>query len=273
MTFAWTDREGCHHSLDDPAPIVAEAEAIAREIDRLVPGIENADLKIRDTARRLIAPLIARLEARNADLDRWNAHADRQTIAAATELVEQIERLPAMIPAVTLVVALNDEHDQMLATTSGAPQTRASILVGRATATQRRAFMAIDIRSMPPETMTRAEAWTALGEEPRFARRRSDTNGWFAWTDRHAHAHRLVDPLPIERELVGLAGELAAMLPALRDHRAPDVLFATVQAAATRWQRLTIIQQDLGRFGREAEARDVEQCKQFAADWRSKRNK
>lgn len=273
MTFAWIDRMGRHHSLDDPAPIVAEAEAIAREIDRLVPGIENSDLKIRDTARQLIVPLVARLEARNADLDRWNAHANRQTVAAATELAGQIERLPATIAAVTLVVALHDEHDRMLATTSGAPQTRASILAGRATVTQRRAFMAIDIRSMPPETMTRGEAWTALGEEPRFARRRSDTDGWFAWADRQAHAHRLVDPLPIERELVGLAGELAEMLPALRDHSAPDALFATVQAAATRWERLTILKQDLERFGREAGARDLNECKQFAADWRSKRNK
>ena len=273
MSFAWTDREGRSHLLDDPAPIVAEAEAIAREIDRLVPAIENADLKVRDTARRSIAPLVARLEARNADLDRWNAHADRQTVAAATELVERIEALPVTIAAVTLVVALHDEHDGMLATTSGAPQTRASILAGRATVTQRRAFMAIDIRSMPPETMTRGDAWAALGEEPRFARRRSDTDGWFAWVDRENDTHRLIDPLPIERELVGLADELAATLPALRDHSAPDALFATVQAAATRWQRLTLLQQDLERFAREAETRDLNECKQFAADWRSKRNK
>ncbi len=273
MSFEWIDREGRRHLLDGPAPIVAEAEAVAREIDRLVPGIENADIKIRDTARRLIAPLVARLEARNAELDRWNAHANRQTVAAATELAEQIERLPATIAAVTLAVALHDEHDRMLATTSAAPQTRAGILAGRATVVQRRAFMAIDIRSMPPETMTRGEAKAVLDADPRFARRHSDADGWFSWMDRHGHAHRLVDPLPIERELVGLADELAAMLPTLRDHSQPNAQFKVVTAGVASWQRLTILKQDLERFGREAETRDLNACKQFAVDWRSKRNK
>ena len=273
MNFEWTDREGCLHLLTSPALIVEESDAIERQVDRLLPGLENADVKIADTARRLIAPLVARLEQCSADHDRWDAHADRLTLAAAEELCAQIVTLPDGMADAARVVALHDEHDEMLTSTHGKPEKRASMLADRMTVIQRRAFMAIDILSMPAETVTRGEGKAALDLEPRFARSQADTGGWFGWSDRSGHAHRLVDALPIERELVAVAGELTALLPALRDHSDPVALFTIVEGAVALWGRMSILRYDLERFGCEADARHLGACKQFAVDWRSKRNK
>ena len=184
-------------------------------------------------------------------------------------------RCRVTIAAVTLVVALHDEHDEMLAMTSRHPRgpcQPARGLYDRKL--QRRAFIAIDLRSMPPESMTRGEGKALLDmDQPRFARREADTSGWFAWIDRGGHAHRLVDPLLIEREIVVVAGELTNLRVALGDHGRPDVLFATVEAALTRWQRLIVLKEDLERFSRAADARNLDERKRYAADWRSKRTK
>ena len=49
--FVWTDRQGKRHELDSPAPIEAEATAIAQEMDGYVAMLDNPDRMIRDPAR------------------------------------------------------------------------------------------------------------------------------------------------------------------------------------------------------------------------------
>ncbi len=267
----WTDRDGRRHQLDSPAPIEAEAAAIAEEMDRYVAMLDNPDRMIRDPARAAIRKLQPRLDQLRDDLARWNAHAVAVTRAEAAKLAEHIDRLPAMIADITLVVALHGEHERILAATAGAPETRAQILAAPMTALQRRAIAACESRTAPPDTATRGEAKAWLDEQTRFARRAQADDGWFAWIDRNGHAHRLPDPLAIEREVAIIAGELAELRPALADSSAPDALYKAVNAAFASWERLQILQGDLERFESEDTAREDAAWNNYAADWRSKR--
>lgn len=137
---------------------------------------------------------------------------------------------------------------------------------------QRQAIAACASRTAPPDTATRGEAKTWLDAQPRFARGSQVDGGWFGWVDRNGHAHRLIDPLPIEREAAGIAKELAALRAALTGTETADALYEAVDAGVASWERLKILQGDLERFDREATAREDTAWTANAADWRSKRN-
>lgn len=270
--FVWIDRDGQRHELDSPAPIEAEAAAIAQEMDSCVIMLDSPDRMIRDPARSAAGRLKHRLERLRVDLVRWNDHAVALTRAEAAKLARQIDRLPITVADVALVVALHDEHDGMVEMTVGAPNTRADILAGPATALQRRAIEACGSRAAPIDP-TRAEAKVWLDDQPRFARSGAVDGGWFAWVDRNEHAHRLGDPLPIEREVVAIAGELAVLSESLGDTANADTLYTVVILGIASWERLQILQGDLERFDREATAREDAAWSTYAADWRSKRTK
>jgi hypothetical protein len=273
VSFSWRDRDGQSHDLAGFEPIVAEAESISREIDDLVALIESEERMIRDPARALLQPLQARLEELGRDVARWNGYASAETRRAADALLREIDALLGKIAVVALVVAVHDEHQRMMDVTLGAPKTRADILAAGMTFTQQRAIAACKSRTPPPKGASRAEAKTWLDRQPMFARASSVEGGWFAWIDRHGHAHRLLDSLPIEREVVALAADLSAMRASLGNTDDPVALYSAVETASGWAERLSDLQDDLERFDREAEARDLAECKAYAADWRAKRTK
>ncbi|MGY4396700.1 hypothetical protein ACVWZA_001885 [Sphingomonas sp. UYAg733] len=269
--FVWTDREGERHELDSPAKIEAEVAAIEQEKDRYVAMLDHPDRMIRDPARTAIGKFQPRLEQLRHDLGRWNEHAVAVTRAEAAKLAEQIDRLPAMIADFQLVVALHGEHDRLTVVTAGSPATRTQLLAEPMTDLQRRVIAACASRTAPSHTASRGEAKAWLDQQPRFARGGQGDGGWFAWADRAGHAHRLADPLAIEREVVGVAKELAELRPALTGNSAPDAVYAAINSGIASWERLRILQGDLERFEREDIAREDAAWTNYAADWRSKR--
>lgn len=269
--FVWTDRDGQDWFLDNPAPIEAEATEVATELDRYVDILEGPERALRETARTAIRNLQPRLDQLHSDLGRWNAHALASTRAEANALAGHIERLPAMIGDVLLVVDLHGEHARLLAITADGPDMRQRMLAEPMTALQRQAIAACASRTAPAETATRGEAKTWLDAQPRFARGGQVDGGWFAWIDRNDHAHRLSDPLPIEREVAGIAKELAGLRPALTGTGTVDALYDAVDAGFASWERLQILRGDLERYDREATAREDAAWTAYAADWRSKR--
>lgn len=273
MSFTWKDRDDRSHELASFEPIVVEAETISREIDDLVALLESEDRMIRDPARALLRPLQARLTVLNKDVERWNAYANAATRRAADALLAEIDTLPDRIAAVALVVAVHDDHQRMIDVTEGAAKTRADILASGMTLAQQRAIAACRSRTPPPGSSSRGEAKAWLDEQPLFARASAVDGGWFAWTDRHGDAHRLLDPLAIEREVVAIAADLSAVRPSLASTGDPAALYSAVETASGWAERISILRGELERFDREAEARDLAQCKAYAADWRSKRTK
>lgn len=273
MSFAWTDREGRIHQLNDPQPILAEAEVFAREIDRLVGLLENAERAVRDGARVVIGAAQARLDVLLADCERWNDYATGITRQAALDMVEKIDRLPVLLARVMLVVALHDEQRLLVEQTAGLPAVRAERLAAPMTDTQRQAIAACNRRSPLPATASRSEAMSWLDQQPQFARQPDGDDGWFAWVDRHDYAHRLAGPLRIETEMVTVARELRGMRVKLAGPSAPDLLYSCANEAGALWEHLSNLQAELERLDREAEARDLAECKAYAADWRSKRNR
>lgn len=268
--FIWTDRDGHRHQLDGPRLIEAEAEAVMTEMDQYVTILDNPDPMLSNPARAAIRRLQPRLEQLRADIARWNDHALAILRSEAAALAEQINGLPASIAEVQLVVELHNEHDRMIAQTSGSATSRSYVLAGAASTLQLRAMQAAGWRGAP-EPPTRADAKAWLDEQPRFARGSAVDGGWFAWEDRHGHTHRVSDPLDIEREVVSIARELAELRTTLRGSTDGIALHAALDSGVASWKRLQILQGDLERFEREAQARDQAAWKAYAADWRSKR--
>ena len=126
--FVWTDRDARRHELGSPARIEAEAAAIAQEMDRYMDILDGGDRMLRDTARTAIRRLQSRLEQLRADLLRWNDHALAAIRAAAATLAEQIERLPATIADVLLVVELHGEQARFRAIAGDSPDMQARML-------------------------------------------------------------------------------------------------------------------------------------------------
>lgn len=269
--FVWTDSDGQEQKLDNPTRIEAEATAVATELDRYIDILEGPERALRDTARAAINSIQPRLKQLRSDLARWNDHALAVTRAEATKLAEQIDRLPAAIADALLVVELHGEHSRLLAITTDAPDMRARRLAEPMTAHQRQAITAWASRTAPADTATRGEAKTWLDAQPRFARGGPVDGGWFGWVDRKGYAHRLTDPLAIEREVASIAKELAGLRPALTDPGTIEALYDAVNAGVASWERLQILQGDLERFDREATAREETAWTAYAADWRSKR--
>lgn len=269
--FVWTDRDGRDWELNSPTRIEAEAAAVATELDRYVDILEGPERALRDTARAAISRVQPRLKQLHSDLAHWNDHALAVTRAEATKLAEQIDRLPAAIADALLVVELHGEHGRLLAITTDAPDMRARRLAEPMTAHQRQAITACASRTAPADTATRGQAKTWLDAQPRFARGGPVDGGWFGWVDRKGYAHRLTDPLAIEREVASIAKELAGLRPALTEPGTIDALYDAVDAGVASWERLQILQGDLQRFDREATAREDTAWTAYAADWRSKR--
>ncbi|MET0374076.1 MAG: hypothetical protein ABW128_07450 [Rhizorhabdus sp.] len=269
--FVWPDRDGQRHELDSPAMIEAEVAEVAREMDGYVALLDNPDRMLRDPARTAIGWLRPRLVQLRADLVRWNEHAVAIIRGEAMNLAGRIERLPAKIADVLLVVELHAEQARLRAIAADSPDMQARMLAEPMTATQRRAISACASLTLPADTATRGEAKAWLDAEPRFARSGQVDGGWFAWADRNGHAHRLTDPLAIEREVVAIAKELAVQRPGLTATGDLDALYKAVDAAGASWERLRILQGELERYEREAAAREDTAWTAYAADWRSKR--
>lgn len=269
-SFVWTDRDGRRHEVDSPALIEAEAATIAREMDRYVDLLDGADRLLRDQARRAIGSLRTRLAQLRADLADWNSYAIAIAREEATALADQIDRLPSMIADVLLVVEAHGEHNRFTALTASAIDMAARMLAEPMTATQRRAIESCRSRDAPVAP-SRGEAKAWLDRQPRFARAAGVNSGWFAWIDRNGHAHRLGDPLTIEREIAAIGKDLAELRPGLAANTDPAALFAAVDMGFASWARLSVLQADLERFDREATAREDTAWTNYAADWRSKR--
>lgn len=272
MSFTWTDRDGRRHDLTKPKPMEDEAEAFAREIDRYLDLAADPDPLMRNPARAATRAAHARLETLHADLVRWNAHADGETRRAAAELAGRIDGLPDTMAAVMLVVALHDEHDQMIRNTAGDPHVLAAQLAEPMTETQGRAIAAIGMRAPPFGSGVRGKVNAWLDTQADFARSGAIDGGWFTWIDRHGHAHRLHNTLMIEREMVAIACELQVLKAGLFNTVAPMALHADVTKASTLWERLRLLQCELDRFVCEATAREDTQWSSYAADWRTKRS-
>lgn len=269
-TFVWIDRRGQRHELNGPAPIEAEAGAAAAEMDGYVAVLDNPDRVLRDTARAAIIRLQPRLKRLHDDLVRWNDHAVASIRVEAAVLIEQIDKLPAMIADIQLVVDLHGEQVQFLAVTADAPDIATRLLAKPMTPIQRRTIEACRSRDAPVAP-TRGEAKAWLDQQRRFARGGQVDGGWFAWIDRNGHTHRLSDPLMIEREIAAIGKGLAGLRPALTANADSAALFAAVDAGFASWARLSILQEDLERYDREATAREYTAWATYAADWRSKR--
>lgn len=149
--FLWVDRDGKRHDLDTPAPIEAEASALAEEMDRYVLMLDHPERMIRDPARIAIRKLRPALEQVRKDLARWNGQAFASARTEAAALAAQIEQLPTMIADVVLIVALHGEHDRIVAATAGAPDIRAQVLAAPMTMLQRRAIAACAWRRWTPQ--------------------------------------------------------------------------------------------------------------------------
>lgn len=270
--FVWVDRDGRRHELESPAPIEAEAADVALEMEQYFDFLDSGDRLLRAAARAAIGKLQPRLEQLRADVGSWNEHAIAATRAEAATLAERIDRLPTMIAKVLLVVELHSEQAQLLDAMGDTSDTPARMLAEPITAIQRRAIAACASRAASIDAATRGEAKAWLDAQPRFARGVQTGDGWFAWVDRNGHAHRLADPLAIEREVVCIAEELIRLRPALASITAADRLYEAVSSAITSWERLSLLQGDLERFDREAEVREDAAWTAYAADWRSKRN-
>lgn len=268
--FTWTDRFGASHMLDHYQPMIDEIRIIEGEVDEQLPGLESPDRAVRDRARQIVEDHHRRLVQLQADMARWNAHADAQTQNAAVDMLSQIDQLAAALKDMRLLVGLYDEHVRFLHDIRQTPDQREVALAGPATPRQ---MLAISLKrtGAKPDSSTRAKAWEWLSGQPRFQRSLTSDGGWFAWVDPEGHAHRLVDPLPIERLAITLLVQLEAMRDDLGVRDAPDRLFITVERGVALMKKVNDIKQDLGRFDREADARDLAQCKAYAADWRSRR--
>lgn len=273
MTFVWLDPRGQRHELGSYQPIMDEIEATSREIDALVGLADGDDAMMRSTARDAIRTADARLDRLRGDLERWNVHSDEQTRRAATGLLAAIDALPGAIADVTLVVALHDEHDGLIERTGGDLDARQAALAASMTTAQRRAIAASGSRTPPEDSATRVEAKAWLDAHPRFARGGGTDGGWFGWTDRHDHAHRISDPLPIEREMVAVTTDLITARAALTNVTAPDMLYEAVTEANASLERLAILKHDLELFEQAEKAREDSAWSRCAADWRSKRTK
>lgn len=171
------------------------------------------------------------------------------------------------------MVALHDELDDLFERTGGDPDARQTALAEPMTSIQRRAIAASGSRTPPEDTATRAEAKAWLDAQPRFNRTGGIDGGWFGWTDRHHHAHRIADPLPIEREVIAVATELIGSRAALGNVSDPYGLYETVTQASVLLERLKFLQGDLDRFELEEKAREDSAWSKYSADWRSKRMK
>jgi hypothetical protein len=268
--FKWTDRFGTSHMLDHYQSMAEEIRVIQGEMDELLPGLESPDREVRDRARPIVEERHHRLVQLQADIVRWNAHADAETQSAAADILGQIAQLGSALQDMRLVVGLHDEHAKLLRDSSDASEQRDAALAGPASPRQ---MLAIELMhsTSKPSAPTRAEAWTWLNSQPRFRRTLASDGGWFAWVDPDGHAHRLIDPLPIERMAITLLGQLEAMRDDLGMRDAPERLFITVERGVALMNKVNAIKSDLDRFDREADARDLAQCKAYAADWRSRR--
>jgi len=268
--FKWTDRAGTSHMLDDYRPIVDEIRVIEGKMDELLPGLESPDRAVRDRAREIAGKCHERLIQLQADLVRWNAHADAETQSAAADMLGQIAQLGTALQDMRLVVGLHDEHAGLLHDSRDAPEQREAALAGPATPRQ---MLAIKLArsTSKPSAPTRGEAWAWLNSQPRFRRGLASDGGWFAWVDPEGHAYRLVDPLPIERMAITLLVQMEAVGDDLGVRDAPDSLFITVERGVALMKMVNAIKQDLDRFDHEADARDLAQCKAYTADWRSRR--
>lgn len=269
--FQWVDRHGVQHIISHYQPMLDEIGVVEAEVDALLPDFESTDRGVRDRARMQIERRHDRLVQLQADILRWNAHADLQTQEAAVDMVRQIEQLGIALQDVRLLVNLYDEHAQLMRDTDTAPEQGADILSGPATPRQLLAISLVRSAEKPTEP-TRAEAWAWLNRQPRYQRSLPSDGGWFIWTDPDGHVHRLVDPLAIERKAITLLYKLHGLRNDLGVKDAPETLFAAVERGVALMDMVNSIKQDLERFDREAEARDLDQCKAFAADWRSRRN-
>lgn len=269
--FMWIDRDGQQHELDSPAMIEAEVGTVAREMDGYVALLDNPDRMLRDPARTAIGELRPRVAQLRADLARWNEHAVAIIRGEAMNLAKHIDEMPAMIAHVLLVVELHGEHARFRAIAGDAPDMQSRMLAEPMTATQRRAIGACASRTAPASTATRGEAKEWLDQQPLFARGGQIDGGWFGWVDRNGHAHRLSDPLLIEREVAAIAKELTALRLALTSAGTADTLYQAIDAGCASWARLQILQGDLERYDREATAREDTAWTAYAADWRSKR--
>lgn len=274
MTFKWIDARGELHELTECQPIIDEVEAISGDIDGFLVLVSDDNADVRDPARNAIRKAHARLGRLSSDLEHWDRHVESQTRRAAAELVSAIDALPAAIGKVALVVALHDEQNELVEHTGGDPDARQTALEEPMTSAQRRAIAACDSRTPPKDTANRAEAKAWLDAQPQFSRAAGGVDGgWFAWTDRHHHAHRIADPLPIEREVIAVANELIGSRAALANVSDPHDLYQTVTQASVLLERLKLLQGDLDRFDQESEAREISAWSKYAADWRSKRMK
>ncbi|MCE7796511.1 hypothetical protein LWE61_08040 [Sphingobium sufflavum] len=247
-----------------------EIAVVEAEVDALLLDLESADRDARDRARMQIERRHHRLVQLQADILRWNAHADTQTQEAAADMLRQIDQLGIALQDVRLLVNLYDEHAQLMRDTHSAPDQRAEALSGPAT--PRQLFAISLVRSADkPTAPTRADAWAWLNRQPRYQRSLASDDGWFSWTDPDGHVHRLVDPLTIERKVITLLYKLEGLRGDLGVKDAPETLFATVERGVALMDMVNSLKQDLERFDCEAEARDLEQCKAYAANWRSRR--
>ncbi len=273
MTFVWIDPRGQRHELTHYQPIMDEVEATSREIDALVGLADGEDAMMRSTARDAIRTADIRLARLRGDLERWNAHSNEQNRSAATALLAAIDALPGAIADVSLVVALHDEHDALIERTGGDLDARQAALAAHMTTAQRRAIVASGSRTPPEDTATRAKAKAWLDAHPRFTRPGGTDGGWFGWTDRHDHAHRISDPLPIEREMVAVATDLINARAALTNVIEPELLYEAVTEGNASLERLALLEHDLERFELADKAREDSAWSKYAADWRSKRTK
>lgn len=268
--FKWVDRSGTCHLLDDYQPMTEEIRAIESEVDEQLSGLENPERSVRDCARQIIENCHRRLVQLEADILRWNEHAEAETRSAASELLGQIDQLGAELQDVRLLVGLHDEHAGLLHDSRHTPEQREVALTGPATPRQMLA-LALTGAGPKPDIATRAEAWEWLNSQPRFRRSLINDGGWFTWIDPDGHAHRLVDPLAIERTAITCLRQLDAMKGDLEVKDAPEALFITVERGVALMNKVNVLKHDLERFEREADARDLAQCKAYAADWRSRR--
>lgn len=267
ITFKWVDRNGLVHALSSPMPIEEEADAISREIDRVLERMKTASADRKSELRLVIRSHSFRLQQLHEDAERWNCHAAEQIDEDAAKLVEYIKKLLTEVQPIMIIALLHREHEELMTDT----ENRDQMLVGEMTRAQRMAVARSTVEPKPSPDATRREVHEWLKGDPAFYRPRTDEGGWFECHDAAGAMHRLLSPLRIEMGIADIANHLCALMPALRGEVSQNEKVHAVETANPAIRRLSVLQVDLERFEREQDEREDDEWHVWETEWRKSR--
>lgn len=263
--FRWVDGNGVSQLIDSPYLIDAEAEANERAIRQAAANLKLAPSDQVQAYRAKIRQLEARRVQLAHDAKHWNDCASKEIKIKADVLMQEIIAFTEDSKHAMIVAKLNKEN----AVAFGAGDLRAAILSEAMTDWQQLAIKRSSILTKPSENATRLEAYEWLNNDPMFFRPESDENGWFQWTDDEGVIQHLQSPLRIELEIFKLAEELDQLVPGLMSDNDVNAMSRALEATNPIIERISVLQYDLERFGKQATLREDEEWEVYLEHWSS----